>query len=531
MPRKNLFALSVAVVAPIATMNLAIGGGSAVNGELSMSFDSPDNPPPPSKNPAAGASNAFGLDLYRRLSGEEPATNLFVSPYSVSVALTMAAEGARGETEAEMARVLHFPKAASGGERDVTVVHRGNQELREYFRAAAGKTDPKLRKRIAELREQLDDANQVTEHLQNEGKWREADRARENAQSLARKLNQLRTEVDRFDLRIANALWVEKSFDLELPYVRTIDRYYESGGVTPMDFVRDPEKSRIHINQWVEDHTEKRIKNLIPKGMVASDTRLVITNAVYFLGQWAEPFEKNQTRDEDFTRIDDSKVSTPLMHDSRRDGVPYAAFNGDGSYFDTPREVPADESARPPTYPDDGFTMIELPYKGDELSMVFLAPRTPAGLADLEQMLTEENLSSWLSQMDSRRVNVAVPKFRLESKFELGDVLQAMGMKRAFISPARPDGADFGGMSKSSNPREQLFIGAVLHKSFVAVDEEGTEAAAATALVMRAGAAAPRVTKVPFIPEFRADRPFVFLIRDRESGLILFIGRMMDPTA
>lgn len=535
-----------AIAIALGTLTIAIAGICGLSAEAdqpkgksaSMKADEKNSHASnPTDNAAVGANNAFGLDLYRAIARDATDRNIFISPYSMSVALTMAAEGARGETETEMANVLQFPVRALGGRgRRVTIVHQGYAALRQRFAEAAGSANDATRKRIEVLRKKLDDANREAEAMERGSDWRAAERSQKKAQKIADALNPLLTQVDRFDLRSANALWVDQHFPLLGSYVETIDRFYESGGVTPLDIRGDTERSRLRINGWVEDNTEKRIKDLIPKGDLSSDTGLVITNAIYFLGQWSEPFNKDDTRDEDFTLADGETQKVKMMQDRWRKGVPYAAFNGDGSCFETPAKVPArepgDETPGPQTYPDEGgFTMIELPYKGDDLTMTLIAPRTATGLASIEAKLDAESLGAWLAKLDARQVHVAMPRFKLEADYSMGVTLQAMGMKRAFTSPAIPDGADFSGMSSSDDPREQLFIGAVLHKAFVEVNEEGTEAAAATAVLMRVGSAAPRVEMIPFIPEFRADRPFLFLIRDTKTGVILFIGRMMHPGA
>jgi len=477
------------------------------------------------------ASNGFGIELYRTLSKTEPSKNLFFSPYSMSVALTMTAEGARRETEAEMSRVLHFPGTTQGGKRPVTEVHGGYAGLSRGFHESAGHADQKTRAKIETLRKQLDEANAKTRRLERGDDWRQAGESHQKAEKIAEELNGLLTQVDRFDLRVANALWVERTFSLMPEYVRTIDQYYGTGGVTPLNITGETEKARQRINGWVEQKTEHRIKDLIPSGGLSESTRLVITNAVYFMGQWAKPFEEGSTREEDFTKGDGGKVRVKMMQDHWRGGVPYAAFTGTGAYFETPRQVPADETQRPATYPDDhGFQIISLPYKGGDLSMVLIAPRSAGGLAELESRLTAESLESWLKELDSRTVDTAMPRFKMEWEREMSPVLQEMGMKRAFISPDQPQGAQFTGMTESEDPGQQLYIGAVRHKAWVEVNEKGTEAAAATAVMMAPGAAIGRpVEMVPFNPVFRADRPFLYLIRDAKSGLILFMGRMTDP--
>lgn len=477
---------------------------------------------------AAAASNGFGLDLYRALAKDADGKDLFLSPYSMSVALAMAAEGARGETETEMAAVLRFPPGTDGG-RGVTRVHGGYAALAEHFRVAAGVADAQTRDKIKDLRAKLDDANKEVDRLQDKQKWQESHQAQRTAEGLAQKLNKLLTEVDRFDLRVANAIWVEKTFATLPTYVDIIARYYGAGGINAVDFAHAPDKERVKINDWVSANTENRITDLIPKGAITDQTRLVITNAVYFRGEWAEPFKEDQTKEEDFTRADGGAVKVKMMNDPWRANVPYAAFNADGTFFQTPMRVPADEEARKKvvTYPDGAgaFSMIELPYKGDTLSMLVIAPRNAADLAAVESRLTAENLDLWTKKLGKRSVVTALPRFKMDWSGEMSEVLQSLGMRRAFVNPGRKDGADFSGISGGTDPTQKVFIGGVLHKSWVEVTEKGTEAAAATAVLMVAGSARQAEETIPFTPVFRADRPFIFIVRDTQSGVILFIGR------
>jgi serine protease inhibitor len=173
--------------------------------------------------------------------------------------------------------------------------------------------------------------------------------------------------------------------------------------------------------------------------------------------------------------------------------------------------------------------MLELPYKGGEVAMLVLLPRSADGLEALEKQLTAENLAAWVGKLQQRGTHVFLPKFKVETKYDLGKTLQGMGMVRAFNDPRTADGAQFDGMSESQDPAQKLYISKVLHKAFVEVNEKGTEAAAATAVMMMMPKSAAPVS-VPFTPTFRADRPFLFLIRDRQSGSILFVGRMVNPT-
>jgi serine protease inhibitor len=239
-------------------------------------------------------------------------------------------------------------------------------------------------------------------------------------------------------------------------------------------------------------------------------------------------FQEAQTKDGDFTRAGGTKVRVPMMHYDGMHAARYAAFQGDGKFFPTPARVPIDKVDPKTVYPDDrGFQMLEMPYKGGQMSMVLIVPRSADGLASVEKLLTAANLQTWLDKAEKRAVHVSIPKFKLETKYAMEKVLQALGMVRAFQDPRRPDGAQFDGMSASEDPREKLYISKVLHKAFVEVNEKGTEAAAATAVLMPKAEAAP--ITVPFLPRFNADRPFVFLIRDVKTNSVLFLGRVTNP--
>jgi serine protease inhibitor len=315
--------------------------------------------------------------------------------------------------------------------------------------------------------------------------------------------------------------------------VKTINKHYDTGGIFPVDFRTAFEDARLHINAWVEKQTNDRIKDLIPAGALDEYTRLVLTNAIYFKGEWSAPFKEDQTQDRDFTLAGGETVKTPIMHAPKLDVGRYGAFNADGSYFNTPMRIRRGQDPKQ-LYPKaDGFAMIELPYKGDDLSMVVIAPNDPGGLPAIEEQLTPASLSQWIGQLKKRDTHVYLPKFKMETEYTLGDAealgtLQRMGMVRAFKDPRNPKtGAQFQGMTTSTNPMEQLYISKVFHKAFVEVNEKGTEAAAATAVVMAVPASAPMDR--PFTPEFKADRPFLFLIREKSTGSVLFLGRMMQP--
>jgi serpin B len=304
---------------------------------------------------------------------------------------------------------------------------------------------------------------------------------------LVRALN-VDTAPEGCQLSVANALWGQAGCRF-LPSFLDLTVAHYGAGLHEVDFAGATEEARLTINRWVEEKTREKIVNLIPRGMLDPLARLVLTNAIYFKGAWQSPFNEKITRDAPFTLLDGGKVDAPMMHQTSK----FGHFRG------------------------RGFQALDLPYAGKRLSMVILLPDDTDGLPELESSLTEANLTTWLAGIQQEEVVVAIPKFKMISQFELARDLAAMGMPTACS-----DAADFSGMTGARD----LFISKVLHKTFVEVGEEGTEAAAATAVVMALTAApAPREQIL-----FRADHPFLFMIRDLHTGSILFLGRVMDPT-
>jgi len=296
-----------------------------------------------------------------------------------------------------------------------------------------------------------------------------------------------RGEKGKYELIVANALWGQKGYEFLKEFLQFVESNYD-GQLNEVDFIGDTESARRIINAWVEKKTKDKIKDLITQGVLNQLTRLVLTNAIYFKGNWVSQFKKERTEDAPFALVSGEKVDTPMMNQTEQ--FPYMQ--------------------------EEDFQAIELPYVDNELSMVIFLPKKIDGLADFEKTLTMENLSRWLQKLHKCKVIVSIPKFKMTSQFSLASVLKSMGMTDAFV----PDVADFSGM----NGKKDLYIFAVIHKAYVDVNEEGTEAAAATAVVTRTTAIGPKE-----MPVFRADHPFLFLIRDNSSGSILFIGRMMNP--
>jgi serine protease inhibitor len=299
--------------------------------------------------------------------------------------------------------------------------------------------------------------------------------------------------------------------------------FYGTQGATPSDFKQRHDQERQRINEWVASQTRDKIKNLLEKGSIDSSTRMVLVNAIYFQGFWISPFKKSNTTSQPFHLASGNKINARLMQQRFEVGVRYGAFRGDGTFFETPEQVPP--QAQPSSlYPaDDGFQMVEIPYNGDGMVMTILLPRKPNGLPDLLSKITSESLKRWHESLVARETDVLIPRFRMETKLELRKTLEAMGMSIPFN--CSPGVADFSGIS--SGDQGNLCIAKAIHQAMVEVNEEGTEAAAATGIIL-APTSAPVFEN--FVPEFRADRPFVFLIRDTTSGIVLFVGCMHQPS-
>jgi len=393
-------------------------------------------------NAVVAGNTEFAFDLYARLKEhlavKEADGNLFFSPYSISTALAMTYAGARGDTARQMATVLKFPSdtSLSGG----------------LSNTASPWEQGRLAGAFAALEKSL-----------------KASPGRSG-----------------YELNVANALWGRKGYAFIQPFL-DLNRKSYGAGLKEVDFAGATEQARRTINKWVEKETKDKIKELIRAGDLDPAALLVLTNAIYFKGDWASKFKEESTKNAPFHLSEEKTVEAPMMY--QRGGFDYAE--------------------------DEDSQTVVLPYKGDELSMVVVLPKEVGLLASVESKLCAGNLRSELERVRKREVAVHLPKFKMTTAtVDLGDILQNMGMKDAFSLPP----ADFSGMTG----KKELFISKVLHKAFVEVNEEGTEAAAATAVVAKAGG--PPMSLV-----FRADHPFIFIIRDNRSGGILFMGRVMHP--
>jgi serpin B len=287
-----------------------------------------------------------------------------------------------------------------------------------------------------------------------------------------------------FRLNIVNAIWGQKDYSFLTDFLDVLAENY-GAGLRILDFVAEPEESRLAINDWVSEQTEDRIKDLIPQGAIDALTRLVLTNAIYFNAAWAYPFDEDITANGPFYLLDGGQVTVPMMEQTEAFG-----------YTD-----------------GEGYQAVELLYDGDELSMVILLPED-GQFEVFEEGLQADKVSGIISDLQFTEVALTMPQFEFDSEFSLKDTLASMGMPIAFSGAA-----DFSGMTGARD----LSISEVLHKAFVSVDEAGTEAAAATAVIMRE-------TAMPGQPvEVTLDHPFIFMIRDIETGAILFVGRVLNP--
>ena len=296
-----------------------------------------------------------------------------------------------------------------------------------------------------------------------------------------------------YEMVVANSLWGQEGSPFQPEFLDLIAQHYR-GAMNFVDFRYRTEATRVTINQWVEDKTRRKIQELIPLGSLKTDTRLALVNAIYFKGMWMQQFPKVATSVKPFHLEDGRKVETPLMYQQEEFRCLQAG----------------------------GYQAVELAYRGGDLSMLVLLPDRKDGLRDLEKTLSPRMLQDCVAQMGTCEIKLYLPRFKITwGTVNLNDHLTVLGMPLAFTRGQ----ANFSGINGHEPPHEDsLFISAVFHKAFVATNEEGTEAAAATAI-------ADYVLDVPPpVPTFCADHPFLFVIRDRKSGAILFLGRMADPS-
>jgi serpin B len=420
--------LMLVILATIIALSFS-GCSPAASAEVVKSNKNRDGAPsvsPVDMATLVDGNSGFAFDLYHELA-QRAKGNLFYSPYSISLALAMTYAGARGETEKQMASVLHYLLPQDSLH---PAFNSLDLELNSRGEGAKGKDDKGFR------------------------------------------------------LNVVNAIWGQKDYKFLPAYLDVIAENY-GAGLRVLDFAGAHEESRITINDWVSEQTEGRIKDLIKQGLITPLTRMVLTNAIYFNAAWKYPFDEKYTAEAPFHLLDGREVSVKMMHNSELFG-----YTG-----------------------GEGYQAVELMYDGGELSMVILLP-AEGNFTAFEASLNAGKLEEIIAGLEMREVTLSMPKYEYESEFSLSDALQAMGMTEAFSMSA-----DFSGMTGNN----ELYIKDVVHRAFISVDEAGTEAAAATAVVMELKGA-------PGLPvEVTLDHPFIYLIRDIKTGAILFIGRLLDP--
>ena len=375
-------------------------------------------------------NNTFAIDMYHAIGSNEDG-NLFFSPYSISVAMAMTWAGAKNQTETQMAETMHFSFS--------------QENLHPLF-------------------------NEMDLGLNN------------------RNQNDPENNDKYLRLNINNEVWGQKDYSFLSTYLDTLMINY-GAGIRLVDFYNYPDDARIDINDWVAEQTENKILNLLAPNDVTSDTRLVLTNTIYFNASWGIPFDPDETDDGTFYLEDGTNITVSMMISEAGDGENYAATEG------------------------TDYQAVELPYYGDDFSMVIIIPDS-GRFETFEQNLDSSIIDDIFNNLKVRNVTLRMPKFEYESKLDLSEILCDMGMPDAFTGAA-----DFSGMDGTLS----LFIGKVIHQASITVDESGTEAAAATAVLMYE-------TSVQVDPlEITIDRPFIYMIRDNQTGAILFMGRVKNP--
>ncbi len=423
---KKFIFLLLSVVLVLSTVSCSQTQVYGAEAKSDKAYDTSPNVSDATLAALVNGNNEFAFELYKQLSATKEG-NFFYSPYSISLALAMTYAGANGQTEEQMAEVLHF--------------------LLE---------DEELHAAFNKLAIELNSRNEVPQNNEAQG----------------------------FELNIVNATWGQTGFEFMQAFLDVLAENHDAG-IRLLDYEKEPEACRQVINDWVYEQTNGKIEDLIPEGAIDEMTRLVLTNAIYFNAAWLHQFNKEFTHDDTFYLLDGSTVTVPMMHQTDR----FSYVNG------------------------NNYTAIELLYDIYNMSMVIIMP-DEGTFADFENSLTSALVDNIVGGMTSGQVNLTMPKFEFESDFSLNDALKAMGMTDAFS-----DIADFSGITDKAD----LIISDVVHKAFVSVDEEGTEAAAATAVIISQ-------TSMPTeIADVNLNHSFIFLIRDIQTGTTLFIGRVTNP--
>ncbi|XP_067253550.1 leukocyte elastase inhibitor-like isoform X1 [Chanodichthys erythropterus] len=431
----------------------------------------------------SSANTQFSLNLFKKISGGNASGNVFYSPVSISSALAMVSLGARGNTAAQMFKVLGFnnppkPDAATPAPQQLT-------QKPQITCGVKGQHEPSMTQQTQKF--EIPAALKKCPAQQVPGPKTE--------DQIHSSFNKFMSEMNKpgvpYVLNVANRLYGEQSYQFVEKFLNDAKRYYEAG-LEKVDFKTKSEAARVTINKWVEKKTQEKIKDLVPQGAVNAMTRLVLVNAIYFKGNWEKKFPKEATRDAQFKINQNRTKPVKMMH--QKDQFPLAFI------------------------PEMNCQVLELPYVGKNLSMLIILPNEmeddTTGLQKLEKALTYEKLMEWTkpSNMRQQEVRVSLPRFKMEEKYDMKSLLISMGMEDVFDTQK----VNLSGMSSNND----LVLTKVIHKAFVEVNEEGTEAAAATGAIVAVRSLGPM---------FNADHPFLFFIRHNPSNAILFYGRFCSP--
>ncbi|TRY58572.1 hypothetical protein DNTS_000412 [Danionella cerebrum] len=432
----------------------------------------------------SSANTHFNLNLFQKISEKNASGNVFYSPFSISSALAMVSLGAKGNTEAQMYKVLGFnnpPKPA-------VVTSESHQQMPQPSQTTCG-----VKGEHAQAMMQQTQKCGLPAELKKIGS-QPGQKAEEKVHSgFHHFIQELNKPGVPYTLSLANRLYGEQRYQFVEKFLSDAKKYYEAG-LEKVDFIAQSEAARININNWVEKKTNEKIKDLIPSGAIDELTRLVLVNAIYFKGNWEKKFPKESTGDGLF-RLNNNQTK-PVKMMQQKAHFPMSFI------------------------PEVNSQVLELPYVGKNLSMFIILPNeiedSTTGLQKLEKALTYEKLMEWTKPevMHSQEVQVSLPKFKMEQTYDMRDLLESLGMKDVFDASK----VNLSGLS----PNNDLVVSKVIHKAFVEVNEEGTEAAAATAVIVTM-----RCLIIPL--RFTADHPFLFFIRHNPTKSILFYGRFCSP--
>uniref|UniRef100_A0A665WR03 Serpin B6 n=1 Tax=Echeneis naucrates TaxID=173247 RepID=A0A665WR03_ECHNA len=429
-----------------------------------------------SSTPLAKANTTFSLALLSKLSDNDKTANVFFSPFSISSALAMVMLGARGNTATQMSEVLHFTEPQLQNQ------PQAEDQLQIQTQSPM---QSQLETRI-KMQTQIQRTSRLPQYLLKYLK------SQESLDQFHSGFSQLLSELNKPDasyaLSVANRMFGDQSYQFVETFLEETRKYYNTELET-VDFKSAPEEARVNINSWVEMQTQDKIKDLLAQGMVDGLSRLVLVNAIYFKGSWNEHFGE-ATVDAQFRINKNDTRPVKMMH-----------HKGEFSFA---------------TFPEANFQVLVIPYKAEELSMIIFLPKEiedeTTGLEKLEKELTYEKFVEWTRPdlIGQSQVEVNLPRFKMEETYDLNDVLRSMGMVDAFD------------VTRSMSPANDLMLSKVVHKAFVEVNEEGTEAAVATASILT-----NRIASIPIT--FTADHPFLFFIRHNTNMSVLFAGRFCSP--